>query len=63
MSIRDAQLARLTDEDVMIALGRFSEVEGYEHMIADRNDAAIMLARTTLSLAGCRAICKRMMPA
>lgn len=35
----------------------------YDYGIADRNDYAVMLARTVLSSVGCRATQKRVMPA
>ena len=40
-----------------------SHNEEYTLAIADRNDYAIMLARTTLAKAGCRATRDRVMPA
>ena len=62
---RGSRRIQLTDEDECIfrfSLNR-SNTEEYEAGISDRNDAAIMLARTALSMAGCRATCKRVMPA
>lgn len=54
---------RLTQEDEAIwdfdlDLSHFDE---YEYVIADRNDAAVMLALTTLSANGCRATKNRLL--
>jgi hypothetical protein len=45
----------LTQEDSDILFFHLNGNEAYEYAIADRNDYAIMLARTTLAVAGCRA--------
>lgn len=41
---------------------RLGEMEDYANAIADRNDAAIMTARTRLAADGCRAVRDRVMP-
>lgn len=53
------------DEGVMHQFGAAHGVGSvaYEICIADRNDYAVMLARTHLARAGCRATRNRVMPA
>ena len=67
MSIVDTNRAMrgisLTDEDVSIFDGWVSYIGQYDAAIDDRNDYAVMLARTVLTEHGCRATCKRAMPA
>lgn len=54
----------LTPEDqVALYAAALGETHEYANGIADRNDAAIMRARTTLAQAGCRATRNRVMPA
>ena len=54
----------LTPEDEgILAFLDLSDYARYELSIADRNDAAIMHARTVLAMAGCRASRDRSMPA
>lgn len=53
----------MTDEDQYIMLFHVGAQEHYEYSIADRNDYGVMLARTTLVLASCRATRDRAMPA
>lgn len=52
--------ANLTSWDEWI-FSRLGWQEAYEYGIADRNDYAIMLARTTIALVGCRATRSRVM--
>lgn len=54
----------LTQEDqVALYVAGLGEMHEYANGIADRNDAAIMKARTALAQAGCRATRNRVMPA
>ena len=53
----------LTDEDAIITASLLGEIADYSYAISDRNDAAIMSARSILTHAGCRATCKNVMPA
>jgi hypothetical protein len=63
------QYQQLTPEDQYImdlfhcqSGGSFNR-EAYELHIADRNDYAVMLARTVIASVGCRATRSRCMPA
>ena len=60
-SMRGITLTR-EDETALYVAGLGDQHE-YANGIADRNDYAIMLARTTLAAAGCRATRDRVMPA
>jgi len=51
-----------TDEDVAIAYWRVGRDDAYSNAICDRNDYAIMRARTMLAQVGCRATRDRVMP-
>jgi hypothetical protein len=55
----------LTDEDQAIFLfhGHMSDIEQYEASISDRNDYAVMVARTAIARIGCRSTRARAMPA
>lgn len=54
----------LTNEDESILWDLdCTEYDRYTMCVTDRNDYAVMLARTTLAKAGCRAIRDRVMPA
>lgn len=54
----------LTPEDeTALYLAGLGERHEYSNGISDRNDAAIMLARTALAASGCRATRNRVMPA
>ncbi len=68
MSLADLERGQrgivLTDEDEGIMWNLdCCEYERYKMSIADRNDSAVMLARTMLAKAGCRATRNRAMPA
>ena len=54
----------LTDEDhaAFFDIGMGYDAE-YAYGVADRNDAAVMLARSSLAAKGCRATRDRVMPA
>ena len=52
----------LTPEDEAIMYWHVDHQSVYEYSIADRNDFAIMKARTVLALTGCKATRDRVMP-
>src|SRR5690348_11855777 len=52
----------LTLEDQCISTFRLCSDDAYEYSVADRNDFAVMLARTSLAAHGCRAVRDRVMP-
>lgn len=60
---RSMRRVELTDEDGDILCRRWDDFQNYVRGIADRNDYAVMLARTTLAKVGCRATRDRVMPA
>lgn len=53
----------LTDEDYWLMRERFCDYEHYNLSICERNDAAIMAARTVVAVTACRATRNRLMPA
>ena len=68
MNSRLAEIVReysLTPEDDCINLFHtgMGHQEEYDYAIADRNDYAVMVARTILAARGCRATRDRTMPA
>ena len=67
MSIADTNRGmrglEFTQEDQCVFAERLDEVSDYQYAISDRNDAAVMLARTVLAASGCKTTRNRTMPA
>lgn len=60
-SMRGIQLT--PEDEVVLHVAGLGDAHEYANAISDRNDAAIMLARTALADRGCRATRDRAMPA
>ena len=54
---------RISDDDLYVLECIHGRDQAYYALVADRNDAAVMLARTALAKYGCRATRDRVMPA